>query len=75
MSNNFNDKFSNILKNQGKRDIPVNNSSSSKPKKQVHKSVRIYPEDFEKFRTMAFQERKSIIEVISETLEFREKHE
>ncbi|WP_200411812.1 hypothetical protein [Virgibacillus salexigens] len=35
---------------------------------QPYKSVRIYPEDFQEFKEIAFYQDKKIIEVISESL-------
>ncbi|MYL43979.1 hypothetical protein [Virgibacillus salexigens] len=39
---------------------------SNETNENKYKSVRIYPEDYEAFRKIAFYQRKKVIEVISE---------
>ncbi|ELK44907.1 hypothetical protein QRD89_11180 [Halobacillus sp. ACCC02827] len=45
-------------------------------KKQQYKSVRIYPEDFQEYRRLAFHNDTSIVETISQALAaYKEKFE
>ena len=49
-----------------KKDNPI---TESKPKKPKYQSIRIHPQDYEIFRTIAFNEKKNMVDVISESAE------
>lgn len=70
-----NSKMDNLFANSAKKDIPMTNSDNSKPSKVDYKTVRIHMDMFREFKSAAFYEDKSIVDVIRETLEYRQKHD
>lgn len=63
---NINSQFDDFFSKQGNKDVPISNSNNSKPEKQKYKGVRVYPDDYEILRDVAHNERKTIVEVISD---------
>jgi|GEM_PF-6218471 len=49
---------------QGKKENPI--TKKTVPQKQEYKSVRVYPETYEIFRVLAFENRKKVVEMIEE---------
>lgn len=71
MSNN---NFKGIKRNN--KPTKTNPITEEKTEKQQYKSVRIYPEDFKEYRRLAFNQDKTIVEVISEALKvYKQKYE
>ena len=48
---------------QGKKENPITKKTAPK---QEYKSVRVYPETYEIFRVLAFENRKKVVEMIEE---------
>jgi len=66
-----NNDFEDFIANTAKKDNPT----TKKKEKPLYKSVRIYPETYEKFREIAHQQRTTVIEQIDFALDaLIEKH-
>lgn len=68
---NNNDKNKNLddfISNTANKDNPITSNDNERAKMK-YKSIRIHPEDYEVFREIAFKQRMSVVDLISEAKE------